>query len=70
MRRRTYTNLDETIKKTIEKLGRKGGSIHEIAQKSRINWKTTKRILEKFEKLGVAENVITHKRLKIYQIKK
>lgn len=67
MIRRSYADLDSKIKKTLEEL--KEGSIHEIAIKSKINWITTKRILEKFEKLGIVENIITHQRLKIYRIK-
>ena len=68
MIRRSYAELDSKIKKTLE--GLKEGSIHEIATKAKVNWITTKRILEKFEKLGIAKNVITHQRLKIYRVKK
>lgn len=68
MIRRGYTELDSKIKKTLEEL--KEGSIHEIATRAKVNWITTKRILEKFEKLSIVENVITHQRLKIYRIKK
>jgi len=68
MIRRSYSELDSKIKKTLEEL--KEGSIHEIATRAKINWITTKRILEKFEKLDITENIISHQRLKIYRIKK
>ncbi len=67
--RRSYGELDSRIKKALEKAGKKGASVREIAIKANINWRTTRNILEKFEKLGIAENVITHQRLKIYRIK-
>jgi ribosomal protein S25 len=68
--RRSYEELDSRVKKSLEKFGKGGASVREIANEARINWKTTRNILEKFEKLGIAENVITHQRLKIYRIKK
>jgi len=68
MVRRSYTELDSKIKKVLEEL--KEGSIHEIATRAKVNWITTKRILEKFEKLEIVENIIAHQRLKIYRIKK
>ena len=68
--RRSYKELDSKIKKVLDKFGKKGGSVREIAIEARVNWRTTRNILEKFEKLGIAENVITHQRLKIYRIKK
>jgi ribosomal protein S25 len=66
--RRTYEELDSTVKKALENFGKKGGSVREIANKAKINWRTTRNILEKFEKLGIAENVISHQRLKIYRV--
>lgn len=68
--RRPYKELDSSIKRTLEKFGKKGASIREIANEARVNWRTTRSILEKFEKLGIVENIFTHKRLKIYRIKK
>jgi predicted transcriptional regulator len=68
--RRTVSELDSKIKKTLERMGNRGGSIREIAVNSGINWKTTKNILEKFENLGLVERVFTHNRLKVYRIKK
>lgn len=68
--RRKVAELDSKVKETLERFGGKGASIREIAVKSGINWKTTKGVLEKFEKLGLVENVFEHHRLKVYRIKK
>jgi len=68
--RRPYEELDSEVKKVLEKIGKNGASVREIAVKSDINWRTTRNILEKFEKLGIAENIVTHQRLKIYKIKR
>lgn len=67
--RRPYVELDSRVKKSLEKFGKSGASVREIANEAKINWRTTRNILEKFEKLGIAENVVAHQRLKIYRIK-
>ena len=66
--RRPYEKIDSSIKGALESFGKKGGSVREIANKAKVNWRTTRNVLEKFEKLGIAKNVITHQRLKIYRI--
>lgn len=68
--RRPYEELDSRVKNSLEKFGKNGASIREIANEAKINWRTTRNILEKFERLGIAENIVTHQRLKIYRIKK
>lgn len=68
-KRRSYDELDSKIKSALEKFGKKGASIRELATKTNINWHTTRGILKKFEKLGLIENVFSHHRLKIYRWK-
>ena len=68
--RRTYVELDARVKGALERFGKKGTTIREIAIKSKVNWRTTRNILEKFERLGISENIFTHSKLKIYRIKK
>lgn len=69
MKRRSYKELDSRIKKALEKFGEEGASIREISQKAEVNWHTTKRILGKFEDLGLVEKIVDHKRLKLYRLK-
>ena len=68
-KRRSSYELDSKIRIVMEDFGKNGISIMEVSVKSGINWHTAKRILEKFEKLGLIENVFTHHRLKIYRWK-
>jgi predicted transcriptional regulator len=69
-KRRSHDELDSKIKSILEKFDKNGASIREIAVKANINWHTTMKILKRFEKLGLVENIFTHQRLKIYRLKR